>query len=209
MHRLSGLLGLVVFAGCVTINVYFPAAAAEQAADRFIQDVLGEAVDEHGAELKPQVQPDPDTAGSSTVEPLHWSLRGLAGVLDLVVSEAHAQQADIDINTPQINTIKRRMENRLQNQLRPYFESGALGFTVDGMIAIRDRAAVPLSERRALENLVAEDNRDRAAVYREIAVANGHPEWEEQIRATFARRWIGNAPGGWYYQDSSGGWVQK
>ncbi|MDZ7809655.1 MAG: hypothetical protein U5L11_05160 [Arhodomonas sp.] len=33
---------LVLVAGCVTINVYFPAVAAERAADRIIQDVWRE-----------------------------------------------------------------------------------------------------------------------------------------------------------------------
>lgn len=34
------LLGLALaMAGCVTINIYFPAAAAEQAADRIIDEV--------------------------------------------------------------------------------------------------------------------------------------------------------------------------
>jgi predicted aminopeptidase len=40
-HRL--LLGLasacVALAGCVTINIYFPAAAAEKAADKIIDEV--------------------------------------------------------------------------------------------------------------------------------------------------------------------------
>ena len=36
------LLGVTaVLVACVTINVYFPEAAAERAADRFIQDVIG------------------------------------------------------------------------------------------------------------------------------------------------------------------------
>ena len=36
------ILALVVSAGgCITINIYFPAAAAEKAADRIIDDVLG------------------------------------------------------------------------------------------------------------------------------------------------------------------------
>lgn len=32
-------LGLFALAGCVTINIYFPAAAAERAADRIIDEV--------------------------------------------------------------------------------------------------------------------------------------------------------------------------
>jgi hypothetical protein len=33
------LVAAVLVAGCVTINIYFPAAAAEQAADRIIDQV--------------------------------------------------------------------------------------------------------------------------------------------------------------------------
>jgi hypothetical protein len=34
------LAGAISIAGCITINIYFPAAAAEKAADRIIDDVL-------------------------------------------------------------------------------------------------------------------------------------------------------------------------
>ena len=57
--------------------------------------------------------------------------------------------------------------------------------------------------------MVADENRDRKAVYREIAVANGHPEWEKDIQGTFAKEWVGNARRGWYYQDAGGAWRQK
>jgi hypothetical protein len=33
------LAGALMLAGCVTINIYFPAAAAEKAADRIIDEV--------------------------------------------------------------------------------------------------------------------------------------------------------------------------
>lgn len=33
------LLPMLALAGCVTINIYFPAAAAERAADRIIDEV--------------------------------------------------------------------------------------------------------------------------------------------------------------------------
>ena len=35
----AGWLGACALAGCVTINIYFPAAAAERAADRIIDEV--------------------------------------------------------------------------------------------------------------------------------------------------------------------------
>ncbi|MEE8343267.1 MAG: DUF1318 domain-containing protein, partial [Gammaproteobacteria bacterium] len=44
--------------------------------------------------------------------------------------------------------------------------------------------------------------------YGEIARANGHPEWEKEIRGTFAKRWVANAPSGWWYQQGTT-WKQK
>jgi uncharacterized protein YdbL (DUF1318 family) len=184
-------------AACVTINVYFPAAAAEKAAERFVEDVLAEPNEE-----------------GSLIDPLRLPgevLRMAAvGALDFLVPSAEAQQqAEIDINTPQINAIKARMADRQRQSLASLFDAGAIGFTADGFVAIRDRAAVPLSERRTLESVVADENRDRKAVYREIAVANGHPEWEQDVQQTFARQWVRNARPGWYYQSADGSWKQK
>lgn len=182
---------LVLPAACVTINVYFPEAAAEQAAGQFVDKVLG------GKDgTPPAEQPPPGRSPG-------------AMLLDLLIPSAHAQQADITIRTPQIQTIQSRMEQRFQSVLSKYFDSGAMGFTRDGMVAVRDAAAIPLSERAAANAAVADENRDRAAVYREIAIANGHPEWESQIRAAFARQWVNHARAGWYYQDASGGWQKK
>ena len=82
-------------------------------------------------------------------------------------------------------------------------------WTIPAWLKFGTGALFALSERRQMEQVVAEENADRRAVYREIAVANGHPEWEERIRETFADRWIANARPGWYYQDESGNWQRK
>lgn len=198
-------LALVVFwflvTACVTVNIYFPAAAAEKAADRIIQDVW---------DLRPQEDQEestPPQGGRLEV----WPERQLTlpeRVLDILVPSAQAQQANIDISTPAINRIKQQMEARHQ-QLKPYYDSGAVGLTQDGLVTVRDLNAVPLAERNKVRQLAAEENRDRNALYREIAVANNHPEWEGEIRATFARRWIANARSSWWYQDNAGNWRQK
>ena len=77
------------------------------------------------------------------------------------------------------------------------------------LIKIRDLNAIALPERRLVQQLVSGDNVDRAALYEEIARANGHPEWKTDIQATFAKGWVSNAPAGWWYQDSRGQWVRK
>jgi len=186
----------LILAACVTINVYFPAAAAERAAEQFIGDVLAEP-------QKDSSRFTPDRLPGRVAWLAAWQL------VDFLVPSAQAQQAEIDINTPQINAIKARMSERQRQHLSALFDAGAIGFTADGLVTIRDRAAVPLSERRNLESLVADENRDRKAVYREIAVANGHPEWESEIQETFAKEWVRNARPGWYYQEAGGAWRQK
>ncbi|MFL9710122.1 YdbL family protein [Methylobacillus sp. Pita1] len=128
----------------------------------------------------------------------------LGGLLTSVL--AHAA-ADLEINTPAITSIKSSMQAR-HGQLSGFYASGAVGFTRDGLVAVRDANAVPLAQRQNLNALVAAENNDRNALYKEIANANSHPEWESEVRSTFAQRWIQKAQGGWYYQDG-GGWVKK
>ncbi|HYD33894.1 MAG TPA: YdbL family protein [Methylophilaceae bacterium] len=126
----------------------------------------------------------------------------------LLVAPLAFGQADIEINTPAITSIKASMKNQHQ-QLKPFYESGAIGLTRDGMVGVRDANLVPLADRQKLNSLVAAQNKDRNALYKEIAVANGHPEWENEIRSTFAERWISKAQPGWWVQDAGGAWVKK
>ena len=204
---LPAIAAAITLAACVTINVYFPAAQAQEAAREFVEDVIGSGAP---APAPRDGQGEGDGQGGGAGAALQAAaIDALGAVLDAVIPSAHAQAPDITLNTPQIQQIQARMTQRFQGQLAPHFASGALGFGRDGMIVVRDAAALGLRDRAAVPALVAEDNRDRAAVYREIAVANGHPEWGPQVRETFARQWIQSARPGWWYQDASGAWKQK
>ncbi len=128
-------------------------------------------------------------------------------LLDWFISPAQAK-ADLSVNTPAIQQLQASMEQR-HKQLAPYYKTGAIGMTGDGELDMRDQKLVPLQERNAVKGLVAKENADRGALYKEIAKANGHPEWEADIRSTFAKRWVSNAPAGWWYMDKQGAWKQK
>lgn len=129
-------------------------------------------------------------------------------LMGLLITSAFAQAApDLEINTPAINAIKNSMQARF-NKLAPSFNSGAIGLTKNGLVAVRDVNALPLKDRAGINSLVAEENGDRNALYKEIATGNGHPEWQGEIQSTFAQRWIDKAQAGWFYQDASG-WVKK
>lgn len=202
-----GFLSTVLFlTACVTVNIYFPAAAAEEAARSIVRDVLGkEMQDQKPAEEAPAEEAAPDQ--SSALPPTH-AARLAAAVAWLTASPAHAADVDIDISSPAINRLRSSMRAR-QSQLAPFYRSGAIGFTRDALVGVRDIGQVSLRDRNRLKQLVADENQDRNALYREIARANGHPEWEADIRDTFARVWIEEAPGGYWYQDASGNWRQK
>jgi uncharacterized protein YdbL (DUF1318 family) len=197
MNLCSALCGIGLLSACVTINVYFPAAAAEKAADRIIEEVWGK---------------DAEKGPSSRLGEPRWIAKRQAhglmlGLVEIFLPAAEAQQADLDISSPGINAIKNRMQGR-HERLKPFYDSGAVGLTPDGLLAVRDPKAVSLANRQQVNALVADENRDRSALYAEIARANGRPEWEQDIRNTFARRWVQNAPSGWWYQ-AAGGWKQK
>lgn len=190
-------LSLLWLAACVTINVYFPAAAAEQAADRIIQDVWGR-------------EQQPPSPGEAPPQGRNNDARApvVIALLERMVPPASAAEPDLDISSPAIRQLTASMEAR-HSRLRPWYDAGAIGLTRDGQVTVRDQSEIPLAERNNVRQLVADENADRQALYRQIAVANGHPEWEPDIRRTFAERWVANARGGWYYQGRDGSWQQK
>jgi uncharacterized protein YdbL (DUF1318 family) len=194
-----------LLAACVTVNVYFPAAAAEQAADRIIDTVTSQ-------QQKNNENPAPKTPPNSRVAPAEQPilLAAAGALLNLLIPAAEAQGSpNLDVSGPEIRAVTGSMQQRF-GQLQKYFQSGVIGLTTDGLVAVRDQNAVPLAERAVVTRLVTEDNRDRETLYAELAKANKHPEWEPDIRRTFARRWVERgAQSGWYYQDSGGKWVQK
>jgi uncharacterized protein YdbL (DUF1318 family) len=183
-------LALLAASACVTINVYFPAAAAEKAADRIIDDVWGTQKN------------DSKSAPQSRAAAL------LIAALEFVVPAAQAAEPNIDISSPEIQKLTASMEAR-HASLLPHFASGAIGLTADGLVTPRDPNTIPLADRNKVRGLVADENADRQALYRELAKANGQPAWEADIRKVFAQRWIARAPAGWWYQDASGAWKQK
>lgn len=184
----------VLLAACITINIYFPEAEAQRAADRIIDEVRG-ATPAPGDETSSWYRPP--VAGTI-----------VAAVVNFVIPAAHAQgNVDFDASSPAKRALEASLKARFQ-KLKPYYDAGAIGLD-DGAIAIRDRADIPLNERNQVRQLVSEQNADWEALYTEIARINGQPDWKEDIRRVFAERWIAKAERGWYYRDSNGNWQQK
>ncbi len=194
MQKLS-LLAALCLSACVTINIYFPAAAAEKAADQIIKEIQ-----------QPAAQPAKPKQDS------HWSGVQLAMVnllqqgLNALITPAHAE-ADLSIDSPEIRQLSATMQARFA-ELAPAYAQGWIGIQGDGLLGLRDTGSVPLNARNSLNKLIAAENADRMHLYQAIAHANGHPEWAAEIKSTFAARWVSNAQAGWWIQ-ANGTWTQK
>ncbi len=179
------LVALVVIS-CVTINIYFPAAEVEKAAREISEEVRG---------LKPEgaKAPSPESGES---------------FLRLGPKEAFAQQ-ELLVTNPSIRQLKARLKSRYP-KLKPYLQKGAVGEALNGFLVLRDLNGLSLRERAELKRLVEAQNRDRAALYREVMKALGvAPRDLARIQEIFAKEWQRTAPSGTWIEVSPGRWVRK
>jgi uncharacterized protein len=175
---------------CVTVNVYFPAAAVQKAADEIVGDVRSK-----GQQQEPKQSPS------------SW-LQDQFRSISLGVKEAHAD-VNINVSTPAIRALKDSLKIRY-GQLKPYYDKGTIGENNAGLLDIRDTSALGLPERGQASNLVQSENKDRLALYREIASANKMgTEAISDIQRIFANSWRDQSQAGWWVQNNNGVWEKK
>jgi uncharacterized protein YdbL (DUF1318 family) len=183
-----------LISACVTVNIYFPAAAVERAADQIVKETWG------GAREPAKLEPKPQT--ENRLGPLR-----IASLI--FVSAALAQEADINVSNPAIRALKDSIKRR-SGAIKPYMERGQIGIGQDGLLKLRSAEGLHLKERAEAQQLIEAENRDREALYAEIAKANGiATENIPRIKAIFAKSWIEQAQTGWWIQDSQGNWKRK
>ncbi|MEY4768419.1 MAG: hypothetical protein RL637_1058 [Pseudomonadota bacterium] len=197
MKKLLLFLTSLLLVACVTINIYFPAAAAEKAADQIIKEIQQNNPPAKKSELK-----------SNTLSISEISETILLSIANQLIPIAEAAEADLDIDSPEVRRLQSSMKNRFAN-LDNFYKQGFVGIKQDGLIGIKDASNIPLKDRNQINQLVAAENKDREDLYQAIANANGHPDWASQIKSTFAARWISNAQSGWWYEVSANQWKQK
>jgi len=187
---LIGLL-MVLLVSCVTVNIYFPAAAIQKAADQIVDDVR------KTPEPKPEQKPDKS------------SLLDRVLVVRLGPAEAQAAAVDVNVSTPAIRNIRASLANRFP-QLQPLYGKGAIGETNTGLIAARDIGALSLKEKADVNRLVEQENADRQALYTEIIRANSlAPSQLGEIQRLFANSWRDKSAPGWWIQQDNGQWGRK
>jgi len=187
---------VLLLTACVTINIYFPAAAAEQVADEIIKGIQTEET--NGLDREGNLLPQ------SKADSIVYQL--LADTAEFLIPSAQAAGVDFSVNTAEIRRLRAAMKARYAG-LKPFYKKGMVGIKADGFLV--SRGSIPLKDRNKVTKLVAAENSDRQRLYQAIANANNHPEWLVQIKSTFSTRWLSNAKAGWWYQSSNGNWKQK
>jgi uncharacterized protein len=193
MRRRVTVVLLLVLSACVTVNIYFPAAAVQRAADEIVKETWG--------------------GPSGKSEPIQpQSLVPFAPRRSLSLSlirEAFAQEPDINVSNPAIRGVRDSIKRR-SGAIKPYMDKGNAGINQDGLLVVRSSEGLSLKERAEVQQLIEAENRDREALYSEIAKANNIPaNAVPKIKGIFARSWIDQAQSGWWIQDSQGNWKRK
>jgi len=189
--RTLAVMAALSVAGCITVNIYFPAPEVRRAAEQIVEETWGD-----GGAAGTATPGTPAAAESSWLWPS-------------LVSAAYAQdEVDINVSTAAIRTLKAQMKTRA-DQLKPYLDQGRVGIANDGMLVIRNLEGIPLRDQATVRRLVEAENRDRETLYQEIAKANDFgADRIPDIRKIFAETWIDKAERGWPIQ-KGGSWTTK
>jgi uncharacterized protein YdbL (DUF1318 family) len=185
------LVPVLFVAGCITVNIYFPAPEVRRAAEQIVEETWGDA-------------------GATTATPSAPAAEQSSWLSSFPVAAAHAQgEVDINVSTAAIRVLKEQMKTRA-DQLKPHLDQGRVGITTDGMLAVRNLDGVPLRDQATVRRLVDAENSDRETLYQEIAKANDFgAERVPDIRKIFAETWIAKAEKGWPIQKPDGSWGMK
>ena len=168
----STILCMVVFVfACVTVNIYFPAEQVETMAGEIVDEIRGQESAEEQSFLM--------NIKSSFVQNTFQLL---------FPSNAWAQDATT-ISNPTIRALKETMKNRYSH-LKPYYQKGTLQEGDDGFLSIVDSGELGLKEIRNLKALVGAENKDRKALYAEVAKALVIDSGQiNKVAEIFAKEW--------------------
>lgn len=194
----SVLAVLALVAGCVTVNVYFPAAQVEKTAEKIVDDVYREKKEPPNREPaeKPRSWNEGDT------------FRGIVRLARFGPAPAFAEEATT-VSNAAIRGLKEQIARR-HRELLPYYQQGQAGITRDGFLEVRGTSGLGLPQVAALKRLVDADNAARRQLYEEVARAlNLKPEQVPQVRKIFAKQWREKAQAGWAVQSDDGQWGRK
>ena len=184
---------IVISCAVITVNVYFPTEAVEEAAEKIIDEIQGEDDSQSTADNSDQ------QSFFQKAVPFNFFEN----------STVYADEIDLNLKTPAIRKLIDSMKAR-NTEIMQFKGKGTIGETNDGMLAIRKMDGLGGEEIRTVKRLLRAENNDREALYKELATANKISLSDVgKIKAVFAKTLKTKARVGHWYQDEKGNWTQK
>ena len=181
---------LSIVMACVTVNVYFPAKEVEKKAGDIIDDIR---------KMEPALPTSP-SGPQSSINHLKMFIfnRGLA----------YAQKGG-EASSPVIQNLKQQIRERFP-RLVPFYQKGGIGEGRTGLVEILDNNNLTAVEKKEVKPLVEAENRDRRALYQEVAKSmNISSDQIGKVQRIFANKWQQSSERGWWIQKEDKTWVQK
>ncbi len=178
----------------ITVNVYFPTEAVEEAAEQIINEIQGED------DLQTKT-------GNSDQQSFFQMTAPLFNIFGN--STVYAGEIDLNLTTPVIRKLIASMKSR-NAAIMKFKGKGAIGEKNDGMLATRKMDGLGGEEIRTIKRLLRAENNDREALYKELATANKIDLADiDKVKTIFAKTLKSKAKPGHWYQDEKGNWTQK
>ena len=177
----------------VTINVNFPPSEIQEAAEKI-----------EGEIRQGQPSPEPDGKEQTFKRRRFYFLPTVD--FQSVLAETNV---NLNITTPGIRKMIESRKARFP-QLKLHLDKGTLGEGKKGLLIVRSLSGLGGKEKVMVNRLVSAENKDRTALVKEFARANGiNPRKLSDIVGPFTKAIRAKVDKGHWYQDDDGSWKQK
>ena len=200
---------LVVATGCVTVQVYFPAARIQNLSEQIEAEVQRKA-----GTMTPEATAPAAAPASSEATPPEEKPRAELGILETLLGFRVAHAAD-DVPAPDVSSpaIRALIDSRAARvaELNRYKTDGLVGENNQALVEARGLQDVTdLALRAAVQRLIEAENKDRRLLFEEIAAAEGVDRSQiPRIQQTYAQTLRGHARPGDWIQEADGTWGRK
>mgnify|MGYP002835222557 CR=1 FL=1 len=179
-----------LLASCITVNVNFPEAAVQKAADDYVKELY---------KAKQEAEEGEKTSRLINIP-------GIKLVSLSLVPMAHAE-SEFSIKSAKAKEIQSRQASRI-SKIDRFKKKGLIGEAQNGLLEVKNDSGKKLEMKR-VNQLVAEENADRESLYNEVMSSNGiDPSQSARLRKSFHQSFVDASPAGTPVE-SNGQWKAK
>tara|TARA_B100000749_G_scaffold122825_1_gene93813 strand:- start:53005 stop:53595 length:591 start_codon:yes stop_codon:yes gene_type:complete len=185
---LIGVCGIL--ASCITVNVNFPEAAVQKAADDYVKELY---------KAKQESEEKQNTSSLFEIPGTHFASLSLFPI-------AHAQ-AEFSIKSEKAKAIQVKQAKRL-DKIDRFKKKGLIGEAENGLLVVKKESSKKIEKKR-VDQLVSEENADREMLYEEVMSSNGiDASQSARLRKSFHQSFVNASPAGTPVE-SGGSWTNK